>query len=63
MRWQCTFVNSKGIRCENVALQRIHFASEHPFDHIDACAEHLEEYQRYCWVEDLHDKNGQEIVQ
>jgi hypothetical protein len=63
MKWQCTYHNSHGVRCENEALHRIHFSSEHPFNHVDVCALHYEEYQIFCWVEDLHLKDGRENVQ
>ena len=26
MRWQCSYYDSKGIRCENEALHRVHFS-------------------------------------
>jgi hypothetical protein len=54
MRWQYSYVDSKGIRCINEALHRLHFAADHPFDHIDVCAKHLEEYKFFCRIEDLH---------
>jgi len=63
MKWQCSYTDVNGIRCENEALQRIHFSSEHPFNHVDVCSEHFEEYKRCCWIQDLHDKNGEEIFQ
>ena len=63
MRWQCSFTDSTGSRCENEAIHRLHFSSQHPFDHVDVCLEHFEEYKRYCWVQDLHNQNGEEIVQ
>lgn len=53
MRWQCSFQNENGIRCENEAIYRIHFSNDHPFDHYDVCTEHLEQYQMFCWVQDL----------
>lgn len=62
MRWQCTFVNAAGSRCENEAIHRLHFASEHPFDFVDCCKVHFEEYKYFVWVQDLHDF-GKEYVQ
>lgn len=63
--WQCSYVDSRGIRCEAIALHRIHFANDHPFDHYDVCAEHFEEYKHYCWVQPLHsgDRDAEERMQ
>ena len=63
MRWQCSYYDSKGIRCENEALHRVHFSSADPFDFSDVCDEHFEEYKHFCWTEDLQLKNGDTIVQ
>jgi hypothetical protein len=57
MRWQCSFVDKTGKRCENEALHRLHFASEHPFNHVDICDKHFEEYSEYSWVQDLFTKD------
>ena len=56
MRWQCTFVNAAGSRCENEAIHRLHFSSADPFNHVDVCAEHFEEYKVFCWVQEINDK-------
>lgn len=61
--WQCRFVDAKGVRCPAQAVRRIHFATEHPFDHTDVCPEHLEEYKFFCWYEPLCDEKGKERVQ
>lgn len=53
MRWQCSFHDSNGLRCPNEALKRIHFNGEHPFDHMDACDKHMEEYKIFVWIQDL----------
>lgn len=39
MRWQCQYVDSRGKRCEQEALHRLHFSLEHPFDHVDVESE------------------------
>lgn len=51
--WQCSYVNSKGVRCTKCAVNRIHFSADHPFDHVDLCDEHLEEYRGYVWTQNL----------
>ena len=55
MRWQCTHHDSNGIRCENEADYRLHFAADHPFDHVDVCEKHLEKYnsKHISWTQDL----------
>lgn len=59
-RWQCEYVNSKGVRCSEEALHRIHYSLDHPFDHMDVCKEHLGFYRHYCVVEDLKEKKDAE---
>lgn len=53
MKCQCSYHNSKGIRCEKEGTVRIHFAKDHPFDHMDLCEEHLEFHQGYLWSQQL----------
>lgn len=54
MRWQCSFVDSKGKRCEAEALSRLHYSGEHPFDHADYCDAHVFDYMKGVqWVQDL----------
>jgi hypothetical protein len=60
MRWQCSYHDNKGKRCENEALHRLHFSTEHPFDHVDVCQKHFEEYPRFCWVQELQERKCQE---
>lgn len=53
MKWQCSYYNSKGIRCEKEATLRIHFSKDHPFDHMDLCEEHKQYHPGYVWSQDL----------
>lgn len=62
-RWRCTFTDVSGKRCENEALHRLHFSNDRPFDFVDACAEHFEEYKLFCWVQPLQNQNGEEVFQ
>ena len=58
MRWRCSFHDAKGIQCPNAALWRMHFAKDHPFDHIDVCSEHLDDYSSYSWLQDIGELNA-----
>lgn len=51
--WKCSHTNSRGVSCTNQAAHRIHFSSEHPFDHIDLCLTHISEYSGFCWTQNL----------
>jgi len=51
MRWQCQYVDSKGIRCKEEAFYRLHFAEDHPFEHVDVCKKHEKEYRFYKWIQ------------
>lgn len=53
MKWPCKYVNSKGVQCTKCAINRIHFSSDHPFDHLDLCDEHTKEYGGYCWAQNI----------
>lgn len=53
--WKCQYVDAKGASCENEALFRLHFSPEHPFDHVDVCMLHSEEYKYYAWFQLLRD--------
>jgi hypothetical protein len=53
MCWQCTYVDSKGRRCEAEALHRLHFSNDHPFDHVDVCDGHLKDYSNYTKKENI----------
>jgi hypothetical protein len=44
-------------------LHRLYFSSDHPFDFVDACLGHFEEYKLFCWVQPLQNENGEEIYQ
>ena len=48
-KWQCQYHDSKGVRCTEPAVQRIHFAKDHPFDFMDLCEEHLKFHPGYIW--------------
>ena len=61
MKWRCSYCDPKGDRCEAEALFRLHFSTEHPFDHVDVCAEHLDEYEGFCRLEDLHGNKEMEV--
>ena len=52
IRWQCSYVNYNGDRCELEATRRIHFSGDHPFSHIDVCPKHFSEYNHYVWVQE-----------
>lgn len=54
-RFMCGYTDSKGVHCTCVASKRIHFSTDHPFDHMDLCASHLEEYKTWVWCEVLTD--------
>jgi hypothetical protein len=54
MKWQCSYHNSKGVRCENEAIYRAQFHEEHPFDHMDLCETHVPIYHDSAsYIEDL----------
>jgi hypothetical protein len=54
-QFYCSYVDSHGCCCNQVAAKRIHFSTEHPFDHMDLCLTHLEEYKTWVWCEVLVD--------
>jgi len=51
MRWQCTFINSKGVRCEKEAIYRLQYGHDHPFEFVDTCEEHKKEFKNFDRVE------------
>lgn len=53
--WKCQYINAEGASCGNEALFRLHFAPDHPFDHVDVCMLHSEEYKYYAWFQLLRD--------
>jgi hypothetical protein len=57
MRWRCSYHDAKGIRCENEAIYRLHFAADHPFDHVDVCEKHQNEYTNNTWIQDLFSRD------
>jgi hypothetical protein len=61
VRWRCTYTDSTGSRCENEATHRLQFSKEHPFDHVDVCEEHREEYKNYVEVQSLTANEYKEI--
>lgn len=50
-KFQCTYVDSKGRRCEAEALQRLNFTKEHPFDGVNVCEDHAKEYDNVVWIQ------------
>lgn len=59
-KWQCEERHSDGTRCPNRALHRIHFDTQHPFNHTDLCDPCLELYKSYLWYQPLVDEDGNE---
>lgn len=55
MRWQCEYVDGMGHRCEAEALYRLHFSTNHPFDHVDVCGMHVDFYRHFADIQDLHE--------
>lgn len=52
MKNQCSYVDSAGRRCEGESLHRLYFSHDHPFDFMDVCKEHMEEYSEYaCFLD------------
>jgi hypothetical protein len=62
MRYQCSYHDSRGCRCEKPASIRIHFAKDHPFDLMDLCLEHLKFHPGYYWSQEILDSR-EELVQ
>lgn len=58
--WQCQFVNSRGEQCSSPAIFRFQFSLDHPFDHVDVCAEHEKEYPYYVWFQRLREPKEEE---
>lgn len=52
-KWECEYVSENGERCGANALHRVHFAKDHPFNHVDVCREHLKKYTVFAWIQDL----------
>jgi hypothetical protein len=51
MRWQCEYHNSKGLQCREPASIRLHFDPYTPFNHIDLCSVHEEDYPLFKWFQ------------
>jgi len=49
VRWQCSYCDSKGERCNRQAVWRLHFALDHPFNFVDVCKEHRGYYSNVAW--------------
>jgi len=61
MKWRCSFHSANGVRCEKEAVLRLHYHKDHPFDFVDTCREHLQEYRHYQWRQTLvRSKNDRE---
>jgi hypothetical protein len=54
-QFKCRYVDSHGTECNVIAAKRIHFSTDHPFDHMDLCNQHLIEYQNWVWAQPLTD--------
>jgi len=50
-QWLCQKVDADGNRCAKTAVHRLHFSKDHPFDFLDVCETHLDEYTDYLWVQ------------
>jgi hypothetical protein len=59
MRFQCSYHDAKGTPCENEATYRLHYAKDHPFNHVDTCTEHLDQYFSFAWMQDLGQLNAE----
>lgn len=58
--WQCSKVDSNGVRCPVNAVCRLHFSIEHPFDFIDVCEAHYNEYTDWLWEQAIEELDQNE---
>ena len=60
VKWVCQYHNPKGLQCREPAFIRLIFSSEHPFDHMDLCGVHQEDYPVYKSFQYIMN-NGEEL--
>jgi len=51
--WQCTFIDSSGVRCKEAAVLRLHYSKDDPFNHVDICREHESKFRFYVWRQSI----------